>query len=84
MRITTQRELESTRAKLDALESRCRDNQVKPERTHLDDLSLRSLRKLAKQLREEITLAEIHGVAASSSAPPDVGSPFPNAMEPHR
>jgi hypothetical protein len=68
MSIESEFELWNTREKLALLEARCRESEAKPSRTHIDMLSLESLKKLVKQLREEITLAEIQGFEKRSQS----------------
>ena len=60
MRLQSRRQLENTREKLAMLEERCREIRAGGELTHANDLTLWSLSKLVKQLKEEIAVFEAH------------------------
>jgi hypothetical protein len=61
MSIRSQRELAVTRQKLELLEQRVRTVHQQPaDDAHVRELSLRSLKMLIKQLKEEIARFEAH------------------------
>jgi hypothetical protein len=69
MSIQSMRELESTRKKLEMLESRIRELNSEPiGNPHARELTKRSLKKLVNQLKEEIARFEAHASAHMSSA----------------
>jgi hypothetical protein len=69
MNIESTRELESTRKKLEMLESRIRELDSEPiGNPHTRELTKRSLKKLVNQLKEEIARFEARGSAHVSSA----------------
>ena len=58
MSLESQRELETTREKLRLLEERYEVNQREDGDAHVQELSMRSLKRLINQLREEIARYE--------------------------
>lgn len=65
MNLKNQNELATTRAKLQLLEERYRAKQQAPvEDAHVNELSMRSLKRLINQLKEEIARFESHPAAA--------------------
>lgn len=64
MRLKSYRELETTREKLRLLEQRCEAScQEKGGDPHTRELSMRSLKRLINQLKEEIARFESRGAA---------------------
>jgi hypothetical protein len=69
MSIKNRRQLENTRGKLLVLEERCRTLESEREGgelTQARELTVRSLRKLINQMREEIARFESHAALRSS------------------
>ena len=61
MSLQSHRELEATREKLRLLEERCEANKREPGGDeHVRELSMRSLKRLINQLKEEIARFESH------------------------
>jgi hypothetical protein len=61
MNLTSERELANTKAKLALLEECYEESRTDPdEEEHLRELSLRSLKRLINQLKEEIARYEVH------------------------
>ena len=60
MRLQSRRQLENTKEKLVMLEERCREIRAVGELTEANQLTLWSLGKIVKQLKEEIALYEAH------------------------
>jgi len=68
MKLRNQRELENTRQKLQLLEEHYRRKQEQPaDDEHVRDLTLRSLKKLINQLKEEIAWFEAHAARPAQS-----------------
>ena len=67
MSLESQRQLENTRAKLKILEDRLRELDVEPvANLRTRDLTRQSLKKLIKQLKEEIIRFESHRMHTNS------------------
>ncbi len=67
MNIESQRQLENSRAKLNLLEDRLRELDAEPvANRHTRELTRKSLKKLANQLKEEIIRFETHRAPANS------------------
>lgn len=61
-------EVEVTRSKLNVLEERFESSRREPaENAHLQELSLRSLKRMINQLKEEIARFESHAMHGSAS-----------------
>ena len=61
-------ELEVTRSKLQVLEERLEASRLEPsENAHVQELSLRSLKRMINQLKEEIARFESHAMHRSAS-----------------
>ena len=58
----------NTQAKLEMLETQCREIRAARKLTHVDELTLRSLKKLANQLTEEMARYRAHHPAVSSGS----------------
>lgn len=56
-------ELDNSREKLTLLEQRCKLLESQSERTHSAELSLRSLKQILNQLREEVARYESFGLS---------------------
>ena len=61
-------ELEVTRSKLKVLEERFEASRLEPvENAHVQELSLRSLKRMINQLKEEIARFESHAIHGAAS-----------------
>ncbi len=60
MRLQSRRQFENTKQKLAVLEDRCREIRAAGELTEANQLTLWSLGKIVKQLKEEVALYEAH------------------------
>ena len=69
MELTDEFELQVTRSKLKTLEARFEASRREPaENTHVQELSLRSLRRMINQLKEEIARFEAHKTVTANDA----------------
>ena len=64
MRLQSRRQLENTKEKLAIFEQRCREIRSAGELTDANEVTLWSLGKIVKQLKEEIAVYEAHHPAA--------------------
>ncbi len=70
MELNDEREVEVTREKLRALETRCQAiSQDAGDDAHIQELTLRSLKRLINQMKEEITRFEAHKSQHAARAP---------------
>ena len=68
MELKDEYELEVTRSKLKVLEERLEASRLEPaENAHVQELSLRSLKRIINQLKEEIARFESHAMHGSAS-----------------
>ena len=68
MELKDEYEVEVTRSKLKVLEQRFEASRLEPaENAHLQELSLRSLKRMINQLKEEIARFESHAMHGSAS-----------------
>ena len=68
MELKDEYEVEVTRSKLKVLEERYEASRLEPaENAHLQELSLRSLKRMINQLKEEIARFESHAMHGSAS-----------------
>lgn len=68
MKLESQREVENTREKLRLLEEHYQRKREQPaEDEHVQELTLRSLKKLINQLKEEIARYEAHTTKPAKS-----------------
>ena len=68
MELKDEYEVEVTRSKLKMLEERFEASRLEPaENTHVHELSLRSLKRMINQLKEEIARFESHAMHGSAS-----------------
>ncbi len=69
MELKDEREVEVTRDKLRSLEARYRTIQDEPgEDAHIQELTLRSLKRMINQMKEEIARFEVHRSSGASRA----------------
>ncbi len=65
MRLQSQREVENTREKLRSLEEHYEETAKSPcDNEHVRELTLRSLKRIMNQMKEEIAVFECHSVVA--------------------
>ncbi len=68
MELKDEYEVEVTRSKLQVLEARFEASRREPaENAHVQELSLRSLKRMINQLKEEIARFESHAMHGSAS-----------------